>query len=205
MTEATKWLPLHEALAHVLRHKRSRKRAKQRLLQVLGKRNAGVRQVRCRACVTFRTLPPERREQDNYELDGDFWDFEYVNFEYEPEPPKIDWDDDSASIPRSHPLGPMKADRIEVAQDDLFAIWPELPGETSKAVLSPGKPRKHVPEVILTEAAVFIHNNGLPETLNDFVTTIRRIFDDKTPGEGPQDTYLKGLLGPLYKRLKQQQ
>lgn len=185
------WLPLSKAYEHVLAHERSGDLAARQLVRAFADK------VRTRGYVVYHKGP--RREGMQDPLSRELWT------EYEGQPPaEINPTDESARLSGcGHPHDPCVVYRVEVAWEDLLAIWPEHPAAAKP--LSGGRPPVHDSNAILVEAAVFIHENGVPATLGEFVTKIQGLLDDKTPGVGPKETYLKNLLGPLYKRLQAQQ
>src|SRR5262249_7796625 len=117
---STTWTLLHEAFEHVLQHERSRELTEYRLRRVLGTRKSGP-QVRCRAGVVLTPMQSQR-ERENVMLPGDFWLLEVDDDGQADDGAIVNWQEDSACLPESHPFAPWLAYRIEVCLEDLLSI-----------------------------------------------------------------------------------
>lgn len=191
----TTWMPLAAAYEHVLRHEQLDLLAKKRLHVVLADGR-----VHARARYMFLPNMPRREwERTDEPLPGKFWSCDVCrgsDFEETLEA-DVTWEESRASI-KKHPLGDCDAFKIEVDQDELFAIWPGR--KTSKA----GRKPLHDREAILTEAAAEVSENGRPASLEEFAYRVEsRMSSKSTDGNYPRRSFLMELLAAMYESLQE--
>jgi len=202
MTTTPTWKPLREAYHHVMKYGGPGLGQRPvlthwRLLQVLGQRRPGDRQVRCRATyAVFPALPPEQQEERYFPLTGDFWDFGHGE-----SCPMVDWEHSCATLP-SHPLGPCDAYKIEVAWEDIIAIWPEQQSTKQAPKRSPlkrGRKRVHDRAEILREAEDDWNEHGAAASLEAWYLRVANRLEDKWPDRPrPERSFMMELLSPKY-------
>ena len=191
----TIWMPLAEAYEHVMHSEKLDLLATRRLHAVLA-------DGRLHARARYMFLPNmSRREWERIDepLPRKFWShdvFRGSDFDETLEA-DVTWQESRARV-KSGPLGACEAYRIEVDQDELFAIWPAQ--ETTKV----GRKRLHDREAILAEAAADVRENGRPASMEEFANRVEnRMSSKSTDGNYPRRTFLMKHLAPMYKSLKE--
>jgi hypothetical protein len=202
----TTWKPLSEAFAHVLQYEQLDLLTQHRLRRVLA-------DGRVHARSRYMFLPNMRsgqRERTDEPLPEKFWIFEGllgsdIEVTWEAD---VNWQESRASLKQesrasfqgAHPLGACEAYRIEVDQDELFAIWPERSAPTNATKRSSaGRPPEYDLDAVLIEAAAEATANGLPKTPAEFRAKIKAKLGDRAP----KNTRLKQLLDPFFWSTKQ--
>jgi hypothetical protein len=151
--EPITWKSLSEALAHVQVHEHSRPLAKRLLVKSFADK------VRTRGYVTYR----HGREGQEEPLSRELW----THYEGH-SPAAVDWENDTARMSGGHVHPECFVYRIEVAQEDLFAIWPELPQKTKTSAA--GRPRIY--DYVVPAAEAYVEEWGCPRPR---VTCARRL------------------------------
>jgi hypothetical protein len=187
MKPTGKWRPLHEAFEYVLKQEQSVSLTERRLRRVLGKRQKGAQQVRCRAGCTIDRNDEER---SNVLLPGDFFMYASSNdaLSGNVSVARVRWNEDEATLPPTHPFAPFAAYRLEVAWQDLIALWPEQRRE--KTIRRRGRKPTYDAQAILNAAHSDIDEHGRPATLEKFYHRM----EERLAGDSPGRTYLMALL-----------
>jgi hypothetical protein len=87
---------------------------------------------------------------------------------------------------------------FHVHRNELPRMFPSGSEAAEPARHPGGRPRIYNHEQILIEAAVYIVENDLPQTADDFYNKVGLILGD----QAPDDTQLRSILRPLYKRME---
>jgi len=175
------WIPLLDAYAHVTRIVRAPASAHVEIRQALDDSR-----LRHRVRLAYDGFP-QRREIVNTTAPDGFW-----------RSAQIHWAEDRAV--RSSPR--FEAHRVIVAQQDLFKLWPDgsLISEVGGGDSSPksGRIRKYNREEIVTKAAEYVYEHGLPENQSKLIEKMYEILGNAAPAE----TLMKEVIGSFYKRMK---
>ena len=175
-----KWIPLLDAYAHVTRIVKAPASADVEIRQALDDGR-----LRHRVGLAYDGFP-QRREIVNTTAPDGFW-----------RSAQIHWADDRAI--RSSPR--FEARRVVVAQQDLFILWPDesLISEAGDSSPKSGRKRKYDREDILTLAAEYFAEKGLPRSQSKLIEAVSLILGEAAPS----DTQMKEIIGPFYKRIEE--
>ena len=178
-TAAISWVPLSEGFAHVFEHERDRWVTERLLRHALADGK-----VRARGYVVFdggeNVVEPLPRR-----LFTIFDEERSTTAEFNTEANSI------RHVDGWYPENDCTIYRVELAWNDLVAIWPEMK-KRSRA----GRKPLHDRDVIMAVAENFLRTGPRPKSVNQFATKIEKVLREKSI-VAPGRTYLTELLGPL--------